>query len=83
MRPSGSRRSISSACPCRRLWRPIDALTLEPSRLDARRVAVRVDRGRGVVYLVYLPDREIPGESIVLRLRETRPIEPALILGYK
>ena len=56
---------------------------LEPSRIDARRVAVRVDRGRGVVYLVYMPDREIPGESIVLRLRETRPIEPALILESK
>jgi hypothetical protein len=51
------------------------ALTLEPSRLDARRVAVRVDRSRGVVYLVYLPDQEIPGESIVLRLKESRPIE--------
>jgi hypothetical protein len=52
-----------------------DALTLEPSRFDARRVAVRVDRGRGVVYLVYLPDQAYPGESIVLRLKESRPIE--------
>jgi hypothetical protein len=52
-----------------------EALTLEPARVDARRVAVRIDRGRGVVYLVYVPDQEYPGESIVLRLKESRPIE--------
>ncbi len=59
------------------------ASVLEPSRLDAHRVAVRVDRGRGVVYLVYLPDREIPGESIVLRLREARPMDAASLFESK
>jgi hypothetical protein len=52
------------------------ALSLEPARAaDARRVEVRIDRARGVVYLVYLPDQEKPGESILLRLRESRPVE--------
>ena len=49
-----------------------DAVSLEPSRADAKRVEVRIDRGRGVIYVVYLPEEENPGESVVLRLRESQ-----------
>jgi hypothetical protein len=51
------------------------ALALEPSRVDSRRMDVRIDRGRGVAYVVYLPDQEHPGDSIVLRLRQAPPAE--------
>jgi len=46
-----------------------DLAELEPSRSDAKRVAVRIDRIRGVLYLVYCPEQENPGESVVLHLK--------------
>ena len=41
---------------------------LVPSSGDASRVEARIDRSRGLLYLVYFPDREKPGGSVVLRL---------------
>ena len=41
---------------------------LTPSFGDPSRVEARVDRSRGLLYLVYFPDREKPGGSVVLRL---------------
>ncbi len=45
---------------------------LAPSFGDASRVEARVDRSRGLLYLVYFPDREKPGGSVVLRLEAAR-----------
>ena len=45
------------------------ATDLEPSRHDARRLDVRIDRARGLLYLVYYPDQEMPGGSLVLHLK--------------
>jgi hypothetical protein len=52
-----------------------DASFQEPSRGDAKHLEIRVDRGRRMAYVVYLPDQEKPGESVVLRLRKSRPAE--------
>jgi hypothetical protein len=51
------------------------ATQLEPPRIDARRVNARIDRSRGLLYLVYYPDQENPGESVDLRLKAP-PNEP-------
>lgn len=48
---------------------------LEPSRSDAKRVAVRIDRSCGLLYLVYYPEQENPGESVVLHLKSVRAAE--------
>ena len=54
-----------------------EGLALEASR-DARRADVRIDRDRGVVYVVYLPpDHENPGESVILRLRDAGKLHGA------
>ncbi len=45
------------------------AMELEPSPSDARRVDARIDRSRGLLYLVYYPEQENPGESVVLHLQ--------------
>jgi hypothetical protein len=42
---------------------------LEPSPGDARRVNVRIDRTRKLLYLVYFPEQESPGGAVVLRLK--------------
>ena len=52
-----------------------DVTELEPSRSDAKRVDARIDRSRGLLYLVYYPEQENPGESVVVRLRAVRPAE--------
>ncbi len=49
-----------------------DMTELVPLRSDAKRVAVRIDRIRGVLYLVYYPEQENPGESVVLQLKVVR-----------
>ena len=46
-----------------------DVTSLEPSRSDAKRVYARIDQSHGLLYLVYYPDQENPGESVVLRLK--------------
>ena len=51
-----------------------DATELQPSRSDAKRVDARIDRVRGLLYLVYYPEQENPGESVVLHLK---PVPPA------
>jgi hypothetical protein len=45
---------------------------LAPSRSDARRVEARIDQGHGLLYLVYFPEQENPGESVVLHLKAVR-----------
>ncbi len=45
------------------------ATDLEPSRHDARHLDVRIDRTRRLLYLVYYPEQESPGESFVLHLK--------------
>jgi hypothetical protein len=45
------------------------ATQLEATRADARRVDARIDRSRGLVYVVYYPEQETPGESIDVRLK--------------
>jgi hypothetical protein len=47
----------------------------EPSRRDVRRLDARIDRARGLLYLVYYPDRETPGESLVLHLKAVPAVE--------
>ena len=42
---------------------------LVPSPSDARRVDARIDSSRGLLYLVYYPEQEKPGESVVLHLK--------------
>ena len=55
-----------------------DVTELEPSPGDAKRVDVRIDRSRGLLYLVYYPEQENPGESVVLHLHRPcrRPSRP-------
>jgi hypothetical protein len=48
-------------------------LSLEPTHGDAKRVEVRVDRSQGILYVIYCPEQENPGDSVVLRLRESQP----------
>ncbi len=50
---------------------------LEPSPGEARRVATRIDWSRGLLYLVYYPEQENPGESVVLRLKAVPAAEQA------
>ncbi len=50
-------------------WAKREGLELEPSPADARRVDARVDWNRGLLYLVYYPEQEHPGESVVLHLQ--------------
>jgi hypothetical protein len=45
-----------------------------PSGVDAKRVSLRIDPLGRVLYLVYYPDVERAGDSVVVRL--TRPREP-------
>ncbi|MGO9108006.1 MAG: hypothetical protein ACLP9L_02125 [Thermoguttaceae bacterium] len=45
------------------------ATDLEPSSRDARRVETRIDRIRCLLYVVYYPDQERPGQSFVLHLK--------------
>ncbi len=52
-----------------------DVVELEPSRSDARRVDARLDRSRGLLYLVYYPEQEAPGDSIVLRFKAVTAAE--------
>jgi hypothetical protein len=52
-----------------------DITELQPSRIDARRVDARIDRTHGLLYLVYFPEEENPGESVVLRLKAVRAAE--------
>ena len=73
----GSRRSITSACRCRRAWPAATSPELEPSRSDAKRVDARIDRSRGLLYLVYYPEQENPGESVVLHLKAVTAAEQA------
>jgi hypothetical protein len=42
---------------------------LQVSGRDAKRVDARIDESRGLLYLVYFPDQEKPGESVVLRFK--------------
>jgi hypothetical protein len=50
---------------------PAGVTELAPSPGDAKRVEARVDRSRGLLYLVYFPDREKPGGSVLLHLEAT------------
>jgi len=52
-----------------------DVAELQPSRNDAKRVDARIDRTRGLLYLVYFPEQENPGESVVLRLKAVHAAE--------
>jgi hypothetical protein len=52
------------------------ATQLEPSRSDARRVHARIDRGRGLLYVVYYPDQENPGETVDLQLNAVATFKP-------
>jgi hypothetical protein len=45
-----------------------EAMEFEPSPSDARRVDARVDWDRQMLYLVYYPDQERPGQSVLLHL---------------
>lgn len=45
------------------------ATDLEPSHADARRVYARVNRSLGLLYMVYYPDQENPGESVMVHLK--------------
>jgi hypothetical protein len=54
-----------------------DVAELEPSRSDAKRADVRIDRSRGLLYLVYYPEQEISGESFVLHLKVVTAAEQA------
>ena len=50
---------------------------LAPSPGDAKRVEARIDWRRGLLYLVYYPEQEKPGESVVLRLKAVPAAEQA------
>ncbi len=54
---------------------PADAFEIEPSKSDSHRVGVRVDRAAGVVYVVYYPDVESPGATVVIHLVRRQPPE--------
>ncbi len=49
-----------------------EVAAIQVSRSEARRVDARIDRDRGVLSLVYFPERENPGGSIIVRLRGAR-----------
>jgi hypothetical protein len=51
---------------------------IELAKEDAARASVRMDRPAGLLHVVYLPEREKPGQTIVLRLtrRMDFPIRP-------
>jgi hypothetical protein len=50
---------------------------LEPLPSDVKRVDARIDPGRGLLYLVYYPEQEKPGDSVVLRLKAVRTAQQA------
>jgi len=52
-----------------------DVVELQPSRSDARRIDARIDRSRGLLYLVYYPEQENPGESFLLHLKAVTAAE--------
>ena len=58
-------------------WPAATSTELEPSRSDAKRVDARIDRSRGLLYLVYYPEQENPGESVVLHLKAVPAAEQA------
>ena len=49
--------------------------TLQPAGGDASRASVRIDRLGRLLYLVYFPEQEKPGDSIVLRWVAPREVE--------
>jgi hypothetical protein len=50
-------------------------VVLEPASGESKRASFRIDRAERILYMVYYPEQERAGESIVLRLESPRQVQ--------